>query len=73
MFIGELFKLRIVSVKTIHHCILRLFSQPEDEFSLECLCVLLSTIGKEFETQVQADRSTSISVRIKKNVSLKCP
>ncbi|XP_046441878.1 eukaryotic translation initiation factor 4 gamma 1-like isoform X2 [Daphnia pulex] len=62
-FIGELFKLRILSVKIMHQCILRLLSQPEDEESLECLCRLLSTIGKELETpmQVPAGRSTSIS------------
>jgi hypothetical protein len=66
-FIGELFKLRILSVKVMHQCILRLLSQPEDEDSLECLCVLLSTIGKELETPMQAPagRSTSISVCIK--------
>nr|CAH0113662.1 unnamed protein product [Daphnia galeata] len=62
-FIGELFKLRILSVKIMHQCILRLLSQPEDEESLECLCRLLSTIGKELETPMQAPagRSTSIS------------
>lgn len=56
--------MRILSVKIMHQCILRLLSQPEDEESLECLCRLLSTIGKELETpmQVPAGRSTSISV-----------
>ena len=51
----------------MHQCILRLLSQPEDEESLECLCRLLSTIGKELETpmQARAGRSTSISVCIK--------
>ena len=65
--------MRILSVKVMHQCILRLLSQPEDEDSLECLCVLLSTIGKELETATQAPagRSTSISVCILKNVSLK--
>jgi hypothetical protein len=51
----------------MHQCILRLLSQPEDEESLECLCRLLSTIGKELETPMQAPagRSTSISVCFK--------
>lgn len=62
-FIGELFKLRILSVKIMHQCILRLLSQPEDEESLECLCRLLSTIGKELEfPQPVAGRNASISV-----------
>ena len=65
-FIGELFKLRILSAKIMHQCILRLLSQPEDEESLECLCRLLSTIGKELETpavQAGAARNASSSSR----------
>ena len=61
-FIGELFKLRILSAKIMHQCILRLLSQPEDEESLECLCRLLSTIGKELETPaVQAGAARNAS------------
>lgn len=33
----------------MHQCIIRLLAQPEDEESLEALCLLLSTIGKELE------------------------
>ena len=65
-FIGELFKLRILSAKIMHQCILRLLSQPEDEESLECLCRLLSTIGKELESpavQTGTARSASSSSR----------
>ena len=51
-FIGELFKLRILSVKIMHQCIIRLL-KDDDEESLECLCRLLSTIGKELETPMQ--------------------
>ena len=40
-------------MKIIDQCILRLLSQPEDEESLECLCLLLSTVGKELETRIQ--------------------
>ena len=40
-------------MKIIDQCILRLSSQPEDEESLECLCLLLSTVGKELETRIQ--------------------
>ncbi len=48
-FIGELLKIRIISVKILHQCILRLLSQPDDEDYLECLCILLTTTGKEIE------------------------
>jgi hypothetical protein len=61
-------------VKVMHQCILKLLSQPEDEESLERLCTLLSTIGKELETPMQAPagRLTSISVCITYSLSLKC-
>lgn len=56
-FIAELFKLRIITAKVIHQCILRLLNQPEDEQSIECLCLLLETVGMELETvQFGADR-----------------
>ena len=50
---GELFRFRILSVKVMHQCIGRLLAQSDDEESLEDLCCLLSTIGKELEAQTQ--------------------
>lgn len=63
-FIGELFKLKILSVKIMHQCIARLLNTPDDEESLEALCRLLSTIGRELETPPPqtSGRSASISV-----------
>lgn len=50
----------------MHQCIVRLL-KDDDEESLEALCRLLSTIGKELETPVSAaggtTRAGSISVR----------
>ncbi len=43
-FIGELFKLGIVSDRIMHSCVKSLMKY--DEHSLECLCRLLTTIGK---------------------------
>lgn len=62
-FIGELFKLEILSLDSLHYSILRLLGRPEDETSLECLCVLLTAIGKQLETPamqtpVEASSST---------------
>lgn len=62
-FIGELFKLEILSLDSMHYSILRLLGRPEDETSLECLCVLLTAIGKQLETPamqtpVEASSST---------------
>ena len=65
-FIGELFKIRVLSVRVMHQCIIRLLAQPEDEESLEALCLLLSTIGKELENlaTTTSGRSASNSVII---------
>ncbi|XP_013777285.1 eukaryotic translation initiation factor 4 gamma 3-like [Limulus polyphemus] len=47
-FIGELFKLSMLTPKIMDSCIHKLLSQ-QDEDSLECLCRLLTTVGKELE------------------------
>ncbi|XP_078483479.1 eukaryotic translation initiation factor 4 gamma 3-like [Ciona intestinalis] len=44
-FIGELFKLNMLTESIMHNCIMSLF-QDRNEDSLECLCRLLNTIGK---------------------------
>ena len=49
-FFGELYKLRMIATKVMHICILRLLKQQEDEESLECLCILLLTIGKDLDS-----------------------
>ena len=58
-FIGELFKLRIISLDIVQKCISELFSQPDDEESLERLCTLLSTVGKDLEQQLSSGKSTT--------------
>uniref|UniRef100_A0A0K8SEI4 Eukaryotic translation initiation factor 4 gamma 3 n=3 Tax=Lygus hesperus TaxID=30085 RepID=A0A0K8SEI4_LYGHE len=47
-FIGELYKLHMLTPKIMHGCISTLLSQVAEE-PLECLCKLLTTIGKELE------------------------
>ncbi|XP_037810588.1 eukaryotic translation initiation factor 4 gamma 3-like [Lucilia sericata] len=48
-FIGELFKISILSGKIIHSCIEALLKDPTNEDMLECLCKLLTTVGQKFE------------------------
>ena len=48
-FIGELFKQGMLTKKIMHSCIKHLLDLRDEE-SLECLCKLLTTIGKNFET-----------------------
>ncbi|XP_029111212.1 eukaryotic translation initiation factor 4 gamma 1 isoform X2 [Scleropages formosus] len=47
-FIGELFKLRMLTEPIMHDCIVKLLKNHDEE-SLECLCRLLSTIGKDLD------------------------
>lgn len=47
-FIGELFKLKMLTDKIMHDCIIRLLKASDAE-SLECLVKLLTTIGKELD------------------------
>ncbi|KAL2096291.1 hypothetical protein ACEWY4_008439 [Coilia grayii] len=47
-FIGELFKLKMLTEPIMHDCIVKLLKNHDQE-SLECLCRLLSTIGKDLD------------------------
>ncbi|XP_070158179.1 eukaryotic translation initiation factor 4 gamma isoform X5 [Polyergus mexicanus] len=49
-FIGELYKQQILTTKIMHRCIRHLLDQ-NDEDNLECLCKLLTTIGKDLESK----------------------
>uniref|UniRef100_A0A8C5EFS0 Eukaryotic translation initiation factor 4 gamma 1-like n=1 Tax=Gouania willdenowi TaxID=441366 RepID=A0A8C5EFS0_GOUWI len=47
-FIGELFKLKMLTEAIMHACVVKLLKNHDEE-SLECLCRLLSTIGKDLD------------------------
>ncbi|KAG1961755.1 eukaryotic translation initiation factor 4 gamma [Pimephales promelas] len=47
-FIGELFKLRMLTEAIMHDCVVKLLKNHDAE-SLECLCRLLTTIGKDLD------------------------
>lgn len=48
-FIGELFKLKMLSETIMHECITRLLKSASDEESLECFARLITTTGKDLE------------------------
>ncbi|XP_072551940.1 uncharacterized protein [Salminus brasiliensis] len=52
-FTGELFRLKILAEPIMHPCILKLL-KTKDEENLECLCKLLSTIGKELDEKAKS-------------------
>jgi translation initiation factor 4G len=49
-FIGELYKLRMLTEAIMHECLMKLL-RSNDEDSLECLCQLLTTIGQELDNK----------------------
>ena len=48
-FIGELFKLRMLSETFIHECITHLLSSKSDEQSLVCFVRIITSTGKELD------------------------
>lgn len=52
-FIGELYKLQMLTPKIMVECVQLLLYAPDEE-KLECLCKLLSTVGQKLDIQLQA-------------------
>ncbi|XP_013163572.1 PREDICTED: eukaryotic translation initiation factor 4 gamma 1-like [Papilio xuthus] len=51
-FIGELYKLKMLTAKIMVFCMNYLLDKQEEE-KLECLCKLLTTIGEQVESEVK--------------------
>ncbi|XP_060872395.1 eukaryotic translation initiation factor 4 gamma 3-like [Metopolophium dirhodum] len=75
-FMGELFKRKILTPNVMLYCIVNLNTKYDEE-ALECLCILLKTVGKELEQSYDlndtfdkltaltfSDRKSKISSRI---------
>ena len=54
-FIGELYKLNMLTAKIMHSCITNLLNGGDEE-SLECLCKLLTTVGQILEKATNDDK-----------------
>merc|ERR1719270_836146 len=51
-FIGELYKLSMLTARIMHECVRKLLtSNPSDEEALECLCRLLTTVGQALDKE----------------------
>ncbi|XP_018568899.1 eukaryotic translation initiation factor 4 gamma 1 isoform X2 [Anoplophora glabripennis] len=55
-FIGELFKQNMLTVNIMMRCLANLLDNKDEE-SLECLCKLLTTVGKELESKSNVNLS----------------
>ncbi|ESO89979.1 hypothetical protein LOTGIDRAFT_124155, partial [Lottia gigantea] len=69
-FIGELFKLKMLTVNIMHNCVFKLL-KSRDEENLECLCRLLTTIGKELDEAKAKTRVDQYFQQMSKIVSEK--
>lgn len=49
-FIGELYKLKMLTARIMHECVAKLIRACDEE-SLECLCRLLTTVGSDLEKE----------------------
>lgn len=62
-FIGELYKLGMLTDNIMFRCIQSLLNDTSDEERLECLCKLLTTIGKSLEGCKKFPQKPSIDKR----------
>lgn len=65
-FIGELFKLKMLTVPIMDHCVMKLL-KDQDEESLDCLCWLFLKIGKNLDfkkAKVINHAQTRVGVRV---------
>ena len=62
-FIGELYKLEMLTCKIMHECVFKLLKTTDDE-SIECLCRLITTVGQVLEKETVNKISTTPKERI---------
>jgi len=51
-FIGELYKLQMLTARIMHECVKKLLKTTDEE-SLECLCRLLTTVGQVLDNETK--------------------
>ena len=51
-FIGELYMRQMLTARIMHECVQKLL-ETRDEESLECLCLLLTTVGQVLDTETK--------------------
>ena len=66
-FIGELYKLKMLTARIMHECIKKLL-KSKDEESLESLSRLLTTVGKDLEAETNEKMKAAKSQEEVKNI-----
>jgi translation initiation factor 4G len=64
VFIGELYKLKMVAETYIHECIENLFKQESDNIYLELLCKLLSIVGEDIDRSGNCRKINDYFIRL---------
>ena len=54
IFLGEMYKVEMLNARIMHEIVDKLLSMRDDE-SLECLCKLLMTVGKELDVETKQE------------------
>ncbi|XP_030843134.1 eukaryotic translation initiation factor 4 gamma 3 isoform X1 [Strongylocentrotus purpuratus] len=67
-FIGELYKLNILTENIMHSCVMKLLKARDDD-SLECLCNLMATIGKNVDHEKAKNRIDQYFSKIDKIIA----
>ena len=49
-FIGELYKLQLLTEPIMHDCVIKLLESSDQE-SLECMCRLMTTVGQRLDVE----------------------
>lgn len=57
-FIGELFNLKMLTLPIMHDCVMKLLKERDEE-SMECLCMLLTTSGKNLDLKKTKVKSST--------------
>ncbi|XP_065060784.1 uncharacterized protein LOC135688032 isoform X1 [Rhopilema esculentum] len=69
-FIGELFNLKMLTEAIMHTCITKLLNDRNEE-SLECLCKLVTTIGKDIDHEKAKPRTNQYFDQVDKIINQK--
>ncbi len=70
LFIGELFKLGILTEGIMKDCVERLL-KTESDHNLECLCLLLTSIGKEIDRPINVTKMNEYFNRLENIAAIK--
>lgn len=63
-FIGHLYRFKLLTEKIMHNCIISLLSEEKNPKAedVECLCKLMSTVGKQLDSSQKTEHKSAMDV-----------